>query len=65
MERWLKGQLNEAHKVLDLMGVPDREDRIDPRNGQKKPFSLGVPERLKWLRRNWKPIAETHKGRTG
>jgi hypothetical protein len=56
MEHWLKEQLNEAHKLLDAMGVPDRELRTDPRSGKgNKPFSLGVPERIKWLRNNWKP----------
>ena len=27
MEHWLKEQLNEAHKLLDGMGVLDRETR--------------------------------------
>jgi hypothetical protein len=55
MEYWLKEQLNEAHKLLDAMGVPDREFKTDPRTGEKnKQFSLGVPDRIKWLRANWK-----------
>jgi hypothetical protein len=54
MEHWLKSQLNEAHKLLDDMGVPDREHKTDPRTGEEnKPFSLGVPDRIRWLKKNW------------
>lgn len=56
MEHWLKAQLNEAHKLLDDLGVPDRETRPDARavSGENT-FSLGVPERIRWLRANWAP----------
>lgn len=57
MEHWLKTQLNEAHKLLDDMGVPDRTVRPDYNRGkgqmEDKEFSLGVPERIQWLRDNW------------
>jgi hypothetical protein len=58
---WAKTQLVEAHKLLTEMGVPDRETRPDYNHGKRqtedKEFSLGVPERLQWLRQNWKPKA--------
>lgn len=56
-EHWAKSQLNEAHKILDEMGVPDREVRPDYNRGKElvedKEFSLGVPERIRWLRSHW------------
>lgn len=56
VEHWLKQQINEAHKVLDAMGVPDREARPDAMSvSGKNVFSLGVPERLRWLREHWAP----------
>ncbi len=56
MEHWLKEQLNEAHKLLDGMGVPDRETRPDWKHPSgENVSSLGVPERIKWLRANWQP----------
>lgn len=60
MEQWLKRQINEAHVLLDAMGVPDRERRTDPRTMEKdKEFSLGLSERLQWLRANWQPKTKT------
>lgn len=55
-EHWLKQQLIEAHKVLDGMGVPDRETRPDSKalSGENV-FSLGVPDRLRWIRHHWAP----------
>lgn len=59
MDHWLKAQLNESHKLLDAMGVPDRETRQDYNTGtmkmEPKEFSLGVPERISWLRQHWSP----------
>lgn len=56
MEYWLKEQLNEAHRALDAMGVPDRETRPDAKAASgENVFSLGVPERIRWLRANWAP----------
>ena len=58
MEHWLKEQLNEAHKILDAMGVPDRVRKVDhsqPPYDQEKDFSLGVPDRISWLREHWQP----------
>lgn len=56
-EHWLKEQINEAHALLDGMGVPDREVRPAYNRGKKvmedKEFSLGVPDRLRWLMQNW------------
>lgn len=56
-DHWAKEQLVEAHKLLTDMGVPDRETRPDYRRGwqevEAKEFSLGVPERIQWLRDNW------------
>lgn len=53
-EFWATSQLNEAHKLLDDMGVPDRTVRPDYNRGkgqvEDKEFSLGVPERIQWLR---------------
>ena len=56
MDYWLKTQVNEAHKALDAMGVPDRETRRDAKalTGENV-FSLSVPERIQWLRANWAP----------
>ena len=54
MKEWLKAQLTEAHKMLDVMGVPDRVRRPDPRPPYgEQDVSLSVPERLAWLRANW------------
>ena len=57
MEHWLKSQLTEAHKLLDAMGVPDRERRNDWQGMKQveKDFSLGIPERIAWLREHWQP----------
>ena len=56
MEHWLKEQLNEAHKLLDDMGAPKSEIRKDWRHPKgENEFSLGVPERIQWLKRNWAP----------
>lgn len=56
-EHWAKAQLIEAHKLLTSMGVPDRELRPDYNRGKQqmedKEFSLGVPERIQWLRAHW------------
>ena len=47
---WAERQLNEAHKALDAMGVPDRETRPDSRHSTgENVFSLGVPERIRRL----------------
>jgi len=58
-EAWAKQQLIEAHKLLTELGVPDRETRNDVNRGtgkvEPKDFSLGVPERIMWLRRHWQP----------
>jgi len=58
VDHWLKEQLNEAHKILDEMGVPDRETRPDYNRGkmrvEDKELSLGVPERIHWLRMHWR-----------
>lgn len=59
-EYWAKTQLNEAHKLLSEMGVPDRETRPDWNRGmnkmEDKEFSIGVPARIAWLRANWQPL---------
>lgn len=53
-EYWAKEQLIEAHKCLTAMGVPDREIKRDPRTMKDDAeFSLGVPERIRWLQHNW------------
>jgi hypothetical protein len=61
-EHWAKTQLIEAHKLLSAMGVPGREVRPDYNRGkaqlEDKEFSLGVPERIKWLREKWQPADE-------
>ena len=58
MDYWLKMQVEDDHKRLDAMGAPDRERRVDrsqPPYDQEKDFSLGVPERINWLRDHWQP----------
>lgn len=59
-EHWAKQQLIDAHRMLTVMGVPDRETRPDPRSPTADPmeFSLSVPERLQWVRREWAPKTE-------
>jgi len=58
-QRWLKSQITEAHKLLTEMGVPDRERKRDPQPPYAdKDFSLGVPERITWLRTHWQPKAQ-------
>lgn len=56
-EHWAKAQLVEAHKLLTEMGVPDREVRPAWNAGKgamrDMEFSLGVPERIRWLRKHW------------
>lgn len=56
-EEWAKRQLIEAHQALTAMGVPYRETRRDYNRGttktEDKEFSLGVPERIQWLRQHW------------
>ncbi len=63
-EHWLKKQIMEAHQALDMAGVPVSERRPDSRalHGVNV-FSLGVPDRIKWMQRNftpscWKPVAD-------
>lgn len=63
-EHWLKKQIMEAHDVLDGVGVPVSEKRPDSRalHGVNV-FSLGVPDRIKWMQRNftpscWEPVAD-------
>ena len=56
MEHWLKSQLSEAHTVLDAMGVPKSVRKPDPQAPyQDKDFSLGIAERINWLRQHWQP----------
>lgn len=60
MEHYLKSEIAEAHKVLDAMGVPDRKRKMDYTGGMaatEKEMSLGLPERINWLRAHWQPKA--------
>ena len=53
---WVKQQLIEAHILLDAMGVPDHEIKRDPRTLiENVGFTLTVPQRIQWLRENWRP----------
>jgi hypothetical protein len=55
---WLKSQITEAHATLGAMGVPDRKRVLDfssDMRGVEKDVSLGVPERIEWLREHWQP----------
>lgn len=55
VEHWLKSEIAEAHKVLDAMGVPDRKPKRDAQPPYEiKDMSLGLPERINWLRAHWR-----------
>lgn len=57
-EFWLQSQITEAHTMLTAMGVPDRKRIVDHSTnmrGTEKDVSLGVPERIEWLREHWQP----------